>query len=221
MLLPLSASSRWTSSSLPPGPASSSPSLGGRRSADRLSGETTFVNTETSHNHKTDANVRDPTELAGFYCGRNSTGSHLIQTNVWICIKTKKKNQCHFWLQPQHQHFCDTFCFQLLISRTCSSGNICTSWPQHHPPCLMLSTSPSDRKLSSACEMASRSAPAWLERPPPLTLPSRSKRPSAPTNCSGNMSCSLTASAGQGVCQRVCVSVCVCETAHLSCRTGK
>lgn len=58
-------------------------------------------------------------------------------------------------------------------------------------PCLSISASPSDRKLSRAREMASRSAPAWLDRPPPLTAHSRSKRPSTPKNWSGNISCSL------------------------------
>lgn len=55
----------------------------------------------------------------------------------------------------------------------------------------MVSPSPSDRKPSSARDTASRSAPAWLDRPPPLTVHSRSKRPSTPMNCSGNISCSL------------------------------
>lgn len=62
---------------------------------------------------------------------------------------------------------------------------------QNYPPCLIASPSPSDRKLSSAREMASLSAPAWLDLPPPLTLHSKLKRPSTPMNCNGNISCSL------------------------------
>lgn len=59
------------------------------------------------------------------------------------------------------------------------------------PPCLMISASLSERKLHRAREMASRSAPAWLDRPPPLTVLSTSKRPSMSINWSGNISCSL------------------------------
>ncbi len=39
--------------------------------------------------------------------------------------------------------------------------------------------------------MANRRAPAWAEWPLPSTLPSTSNRPSMPTKCRGNISCSL------------------------------
>ena len=62
---------------------------------------------------------------------------------------------------------------------------------KNYSPCLSDSPSLSDRKLRSARAMASRSAPAWLDLPPPLTVHSRSTRPSMPVNWSGNISCSL------------------------------
>lgn len=39
--------------------------------------------------------------------------------------------------------------------------------------------------------MANRRAPVWAEWPLPSTLPSTSNRPSMPTKCRGNISCSL------------------------------